>query len=304
MKVLLATAACQSDAMAREFVARARWPLGSEIDVLGVVEVNGLEVGGARLDSNTREFEAELRSIANGLPLPSSNVTSTCVVGSPAEAITQRARAMSADLIVVGTRGRGRAAAALLGSVSAGVIDRAPCPVLVARSATADRIALADDGSVGAAAAAALVQEWSVFAQSAVNVVSVVDMGSLPAVASNGKNVPAALYAAVLGEERACAHATLAERAHILAGREQLVQTTVRDGTASQEILAAARAFEADLIVMGSRGITGLVRVFTGSVAREVVQHASCSVLIARGWAAARPAGRQSLVSLGAIARG
>ena len=39
---------------------------------------------------------------------------------------------------------------------------------------------------------------------------------------------------------------------------------------------------EADLIVMGSRGRTGLTRAFLGSVARNVLVHAPCSVLIAR----------------------
>ncbi len=54
-------------------------------------------------------------------------------------------------------------------------------------------------------------------------------------------------------------------------------------GDAATEILVAAHDFAADLIVMGSRGQTGLARFFAGSVARRVLQRATCSVLIARG---------------------
>jgi universal stress protein A len=55
-----------------------------------------------------------------------------------------------------------------------------------------------------------------------------------------------------------------------------------RDGDAATEILAAANASNADLIVMGTHGRTGLTRLVLGSVARNVLQHAKCSVLVVR----------------------
>lgn len=54
-------------------------------------------------------------------------------ITDPASAILQTARETGADLIVVGTRGRTRAARALLGSVSQRVLRDAPCDVLVVR---------------------------------------------------------------------------------------------------------------------------------------------------------------------------
>ena len=53
------------------------------------------------------------------------------LAGQPAETIVEAARAGGYDLVVVGTHGRGRLGAALLGSVSSAVAAHAGRPVLV-----------------------------------------------------------------------------------------------------------------------------------------------------------------------------
>jgi nucleotide-binding universal stress UspA family protein len=53
--------------------------------------------------------------------------------GDPAQAIIAVARDQQADLIVVGSRGHGRLAGLLLGSVAQKVISLAHCPVVVVR---------------------------------------------------------------------------------------------------------------------------------------------------------------------------
>jgi nucleotide-binding universal stress UspA family protein len=52
--------------------------------------------------------------------------------GDPADAIVEEAA--SAELVVVGSRGRGDFKSALLGSVSSHVIQHAPCPVVVVKA--------------------------------------------------------------------------------------------------------------------------------------------------------------------------
>lgn len=60
------------------------------------------------------------------------------------------------------------------------------------------------------------------------------------------------------------------------------VETAVEQGDARHVIIETAKEWNADLIVMGSRGLGGLARVLIGSVAHYVVAHAPCSVEVVR----------------------
>lgn len=51
----------------------------------------------------------------------------------------------------------------------------------------------------------------------------------------------------------------------------------------AKAILEAAQDCHADLIVIGSRGLSDLTGLLLGSVAHQVVQHAQCPVLVVRG---------------------
>lgn len=55
--------------------------------------------------------------------------------------------------------------------------------------------------------------------------------------------------------------------------------THLATGPAADAILQAAETFGADLIVMGTRGLTGLKHVLLGSVAERTIRHAPCPVL-------------------------
>jgi nucleotide-binding universal stress UspA family protein len=63
---------------------------------------------------------------------------------------------------------------------------------------------------------------------------------------------------------------------------EVSTNTLVQVGSPSREIIESARSLPADLIVISTRGRTGLKHVFLGSVAEQVVQRAPCPVFVVR----------------------
>jgi len=62
----------------------------------------------------------------------------------------------------------------------------------------------------------------------------------------------------------------------------RIVETVIRSGLAFFEITEAAKAVNADLIIIGTHGYTGLTRAVVGSTAEKVVRHAPCPVLVVR----------------------
>ncbi|MEB3282212.1 MAG: universal stress protein [Lyngbya sp.] len=53
-------------------------------------------------------------------------------------------------------------------------------------------------------------------------------------------------------------------------------------GDPAVEIIRLANIYKADLIIIGSRGLTGLNRILQGSVSAQVVAEAQCSVLVVK----------------------
>lgn len=70
--------------------------------------------------------------------------------------------------------------------------------------------------------------------------------------------------------------------AEALRGSGLVVETSVVQGDPRSVIVDQAEKWSADLIVLGSRGYTGLKRLLLGSVAQFVVSHAPCSVEVVR----------------------
>ncbi|HEX7230807.1 MAG TPA: universal stress protein [Candidatus Binatia bacterium] len=60
------------------------------------------------------------------------------------------------------------------------------------------------------------------------------------------------------------------------------VNTEVTSGLASVEIVSRAREWQADLIVLGSKGTTSLEEIILGGTAEAVTKEAPCSVLVVR----------------------
>ena len=60
------------------------------------------------------------------------------------------------------------------------------------------------------------------------------------------------------------------------------VETHAREGQPAEVIIDVANQEHADLIVVGSRGLTGIKRYLLGSVSSKVSEHAPCNVMIVR----------------------
>ena len=75
---------------------------------------------------------------------------------------------------------------------------------------------------------------------------------------------------------------TLSEAADIVKEAGVNVETFARQGDPADAILDVAEETDADLIVVGNKGMTGAKRFLLGSVPNKVSHHAPCSVLIIR----------------------
>jgi len=92
--------------------------------VVPPIDLGGLE------EALRREYEQLLDQALERVPEDVS-VVKVLADGQPAPAILAQARTDDSDLIVVGSRGRGGVATALLGSVSHQVLQHSGVPVLV-----------------------------------------------------------------------------------------------------------------------------------------------------------------------------
>jgi nucleotide-binding universal stress UspA family protein len=81
----------------------------------------------------TLEAEEILQIAQKVIGSVSAEINTEMIEGSIAEAIMDVAAVQKSDLIVMGSRGLGRLAGAVLGSNSQKVVSHAPCPVLIVR---------------------------------------------------------------------------------------------------------------------------------------------------------------------------
>lgn len=149
------------------------------------------------------------------------------------------------------------------------------------------KIMLAVDGSAFSDAAVHEVaaRPWPV--GSVVKVISAVRLPFVPT--EETRSLPDSDYSRMekAGMEHANASMTKA-LTHLNARKADLVaiESAAIIGDAREVILDEAEKWEADLIVLGSRGLGGFKRFLLGSVALEVLTRAPCSVRIVRGQAA------------------
>lgn len=302
MRILLALDGSEHAGRARDLVNGIDWPDGTEIRIVAAVEKHGDLVGmpgTSTGDGDAREVETStVRRLQDTIDLavlnlerPDRTVERMLLRGRPASAIVNEAREFEADLVVLGSRGHGQIRTMVLGSVSGEVVDHAPCPVLVARGAEIDSILFATDGSTTAEHAEHVLTDWPILAGRPVTVVSVAEVGMPWSTGMSPGIYDQVLesYTEAVDEARAQCEAIAEATANRVQAAGYDTSVVVREGPSAEEIVAVAQSQEVGLVVIASRGHTGLTRLVLGSVARSVLTHAPCSVLVVREKARVEP---------------
>lgn len=294
MRLMLAYDGSACADAARDLVGSLPLPTGSAITLVTALE-RGPQLYGAPefvvMPHDAEDAEGQLladlqqmlHDAAEPLRTADRHVDTRVIRGRPASAIVDEAVAIQPDLIVIGSRGHGPLASVVMGSVSAEVVDHAPCPVLVARHPSVTRLVVGADGSSSADRALAMLRRWPVFAGHPASVVTVTEP-----VASWAGRVGTAFYPAWVEmqqeqTDRQALFRDVADR-----GAEELARAGIsatvelREGDPADQLIRVAQATGADLIVVGSRGLSVLPRLVIGSVARKVLLHAPQSVLVVR----------------------
>ena len=293
MKILVATDGSECAEVAIDLVGSIDWPVDSTINVVEAVSSGVAVFGGpwppiapvdtSRFDESLRALaETHLADAAARLAAPGRAVETSVASGRAADVIGAIAADVSADLIVVGSRGHGTLESMLLGSVSAEVVDRARVPVLVARRRVLGDAVFAWDGSDGAARAAAIMLDWGILAASQVHVVSVADAEPRWWIDPSmiGEEAAAEAYARAFEPSRHQHEEMAQEMAERMVAAGVHAVSECLDGDPATCIVDVAEATNAGLVVVGTHGRTGLARLLLGSVARNVLHHAPCSVLV------------------------
>lgn len=213
---------------------------------LQAAHAGGIDVANGLLEDVVRHHGSDVK------------IETVAAAGDAADVILQLAGDRGAGLIVVGDRGMTGARRAL-GSVPNTISHHAPCHLLIAHTETdsvepvpISKVLIGVDGSATALEAAKVGLGFADAMGASATLVTVGD-------AADG--------------------AKIHDRARTAIGRD--VPGLVLQGSAADGIIAAAEAERADVVVTGSRGMSGARRLL-GSVPNSVSHHAGCSVFIAK----------------------
>jgi nucleotide-binding universal stress UspA family protein len=266
---------------------------GAGLDVVSAYPMNLVWTGGAPLDVQDAEAirvdterragelvdEVQREESVAGVPgLAAVPVRVIAAEGRPVPALLEAAE--GADLLVVGSRGRGAMRSALLGSVALHSAGQAPCPVLVVHPGVpgpAPRVVVGVDGSAGSRAALAVAVDEAARSGAEVEVVAsyvltdywtplnTLVVPSVEQIRNELQRRTEDLVQNVLGE-----------RAE--GGATPTIRTDVVEGAAGEVLVDRAR--DADLLVVGSQGRGAVRGLLLGSVALHCAMHAPGPVMV------------------------
>jgi len=199
---------------------------------------------------------------------------STVITRTPAVP-TLTERSAGAGLIVLGSRGHSAVAGLLGGSVTIDVSSRAHCPVVVVRGKTADNdpVVVGVDDSPYAETALAFAARQAAGRGVALRVIR----AWLPP--ATGWNGSRAVIETVSATERHSLDTLLRHWRQEFPALAVTIEVSLDD---AGRVLTEA-GFDAQLVVVGSRGRGPFRGALLGSVSQHLLHHCACSVAIVRG---------------------
>ena len=309
MKILLAVDNSPQSQAAANLLQCIQFPAGSKLFLLYVLEAQPCREG--QEDHTKRQYQTILSSARSHEEIEAKKVLSrlaesygnkklkiTPLVhdGIPGGAILSAIEKYKIDLVVLGTRGKTGLKRFLMGSVSEWVLTEAPCSVLIVRKepkankrrGSGLNVLIANDGSLDSTFAIDFTRQLKFSPTTNMTVCHVIEeqyalRTELAArLGVTGKPEAANLAAEILKvrehEGKELLNASTSRLRH--GGRP--IKKSLTHGHPADQLLTVAKGKKADLVVVGSRGITGLRRFFLGSVSNKLVSHAPCSVLVVR----------------------
>jgi nucleotide-binding universal stress UspA family protein len=210
---------------------------------------------------------------------PGVRVSSDSSVGHAAKTLIDLSH--DAEVVAMGARGRGPAKQALLGSVSAQVTAHAHCPVVVVRASSSNapgqpRVVVGVDGSAYCQDAVGYAFEQASSRSVGLTAVHAWEEELVDGLAALA--VSKQQHGAMVQERRAMLSEALA------GWRSKYPDVDVREhilrAPPTEALLDHAR--QAELLVVGSRGLGGFSSLLLGSVSRAVLARATCPVAVIR----------------------
>lgn len=221
-------------------------------------------------EAHTDELASAVRRAA-----PEAKARCHAIRGAPDRAVDEVAREVDADLVVIGASHHRALARPLLGTAAQRILRRAAAPVLVARGALPtrfERVLLTTDLSELSAS----VHEVGLDVVEVLSGGQPVEVKSLVTV-----ELPPGLPSQVsTGQLARTTSLKFQEFLDARRARSGKVQTSIRFGIPSAEILDEAAEWAAELVVLGTHSRTGVDRVWLGSVAEGVLRDLRCSALV------------------------
>lgn len=289
MKLLIALdGSTGSEAVLREAAGRP-WPAGSECCLLTAIDPFFFTKAPLVLEEARKDAQAGLDECVDALQKTGLRLRTEIVMENPRRAIPKFASDWKADLILMGSHGRGAFGRLLVGSTAQAVLRHAACSVEIVRQGPQRsrkegegmRVLAATDGSECAEGALRAIAELPWPPGTEVRVASVPE---LPLVTGAYPYYPPEVLNEVVTANETQAKAAVQKGVDVVKATGLRVSGEVTEAQDSpvRAILAMADLWGTDLIVVGSHGRRGFDRYVMGSVSESVALHAHCSVEVVR----------------------